>query len=470
MNCDRARQLTNKLIGAFLEPGEERDLREHAAGCPVCAAALKRAEAFIAVMVDSFQSVCPPKEFKGEIVEILREEPLCWPARGFWSNYGWKLATAAALLITAALLWMLARSTGRDLPGKLHGSPKGPAEGSPIVKRLLRGSAQIRRTQGGRFVTLSAGSKLSPGDALRVSDSGPAEISLSDRVSIIVDAGSELTVSPDPALPFDVHLSRGRLFAEVRPGTPFRVLTELGRVRSLGTKFTVSLHEPAGAGRGLGVNVQQGVVEVSAAGRIEKVKAGECLFLGGGNDIRCFKGVLCGTEFNWVQKYRERNDQGAFRGGGGEAAESPDVLLPAWPTGREGHLDASSGQPNSSRRGPRLYEKRGRLSLPPRETGASAGAGRWSRIESHVPGPPAGNWGYEDAKPPAASPSSSPATGKGGAESSGTEAKKSSGSGAKKSSGSGSKKSSGSGSKKSTGSGSKKSTGSGSKKASGKSR
>jgi FecR protein/Putative zinc-finger len=337
MNCDKWRKLIEGLIDGRIGIAEEAELRAHAESCEECAVHLAQAVAFVETMSDGLTAARPSDELVDNLLETIREEPPPVAPVRLADRTGWKLATAASLLLSAGLLYMLNRSY-RDA-GTVSGRGRRPgtnriseAPEVSVVGKLVRGQVEVRSDLRAGFKPLKSGSRLVSGTTLRVVGTGPAEVALADRVKVLLDAGSEVVFAPDAGRPFDICLIKGQTYADVVSGTPFTVYTEIGSVRSLGTRFGVSLANDKRAGEGMGVNVRKGVVRITSGGVAEKLSAGKCIFVGRRLTLRCSNGTVCGTSLAWIS--------GPTRRIGPAIAASP-----AKPIAEPGQQPAPSQQP-----------------------------------------------------------------------------------------------------------------------------
>ena len=250
------------------------------------------------------------------------------PAAGRARRLGVWAAAAAAVAAAAVGAWFLlkagAEQAGPENPRLVRDGGRDRPAGVAPAGEVLAGAVEVRPRGAKEFAAVPVGGRLLPGDAVRAASSGPAEIDLLNKVKLVLDGGAELALAADPALPCGVRLERGQVFAEVAKGAPFRVSTSEGEVRSLGTKFAVGLFAPAGAAGsgGLAVSVEEGAVEVSAAGEVATVASGNCLVLERGCPWRREGGECLRRRLGWVEEWRGcgrgRGDGEGCGAGGGQ--------------------------------------------------------------------------------------------------------------------------------------------------------
>jgi ferric-dicitrate binding protein FerR (iron transport regulator) len=234
------------------------------------------------------------------------------PALLFGSR-AWIVWGSLAATIAVAVLAVLAhRAYDRgDTVGEVVGKQDEGGDARPAsVGKVVSGTLKLRAEHADRFAEAAIGHGLASGDVLRAGGERPSEVSLSDEVKLVLDTGTEVVIAPDPLLPYDICLKSGRLFATVAEGTPFRVLTDEGNVKSLGTRFAVSLGEHVGEDGGLAVSVEEGVVQVARGGQVDVVNAGHCLLRGPGGRARVEGGESFRRQLGWVRRFRRR-----YRGG-----------------------------------------------------------------------------------------------------------------------------------------------------------
>jgi len=315
MKCESARELIEGLVDGRIDAEAEKSLRAHCERCAECAAALAAAESFVGTMTASFGDARPAPELRQKIVAAIGAERA--PRRfRFERSHLWTAGAAAAAVIAAALAFIISSADNMDSRVKTAGDPqKDAVVASAPVGTVLAGELEVRPSGAQGFVRAAAGRELVSGDTVRAGGDLPAEISLSEVITVFIDAGSEIVVAPDPALPYDVRLERGQVFAEVTKGTPFRVLTAGGEVQSLGTRFGVQLLSGVAE---FAVVVEEGVVRVDSGGSSERVSAGESVLAAGGR-FRREGAEGCGRRLGWVKQHRERR-RGRFGQGGGHGA------------------------------------------------------------------------------------------------------------------------------------------------------
>jgi len=316
MKCESASKLIEALVDGRIDAAAERSLRAHCDGCAECAAALGAAESFVGTMTASFGDARPRDALRRKIVEAIGAERAPRTFR-FERSYLWMTGVAAAAaVVAAALAFIISSADDMDSRVKTAGDPqKNAVVASAPVGTVLAGELEVRPSGSEVFVRAAVGRELVSGDTVRSGGELPAEIALSEAVTVFIDAGSEVVLAPDPALPYDVRLERGQVFAEVTKGTPFRVLTPGGEVQSLGTRFGVQLLSGVAE---FAVVVEEGVVRVDSGGSSERVSAGESVLAAGGR-FRREGAEGCGRRLGWVKQHRERC-RGRFGQGGGHGA------------------------------------------------------------------------------------------------------------------------------------------------------
>ncbi len=251
-------------------------------------------------------------------------------------------AAAAAVLAAAWALWPHRPGRVRDAgsagtvvdhrgDSPVRVAPVEPGAAAAKAGTILSGVVEVRSAGAGDFAVLPIGGGLVRGDAIRAASSGPAEIGLAGGVRLLLDAGAQALVVEDQALPCAITLDRGRIYADVEKGSPFSVLTSGGSVKSLGTKFAVSLSSagaesgadgtaPAVPGEGLVVSVEEGSVEVATGGEVSLVESGCSLLVAPGCRARLERGEGLQRRLGWVEKWRGAhpgNGAGRGRGHGG---------------------------------------------------------------------------------------------------------------------------------------------------------
>ncbi len=121
------------------------------------------------------------------------------------------------------------------------------------------------------FVAATAGTQVPIGATVRTDDRTRVRLDLSDGSTIVVNHGSEVTLSA--ATPRAVVLRRGELVAEVahlEQGPHATFETPTGNVEVLGTKFVLTATDTISS-----VRVARGAVRAHAKGQSLEVKAGE---------------------------------------------------------------------------------------------------------------------------------------------------------------------------------------------------
>lgn len=233
------------------------------------------------------------------------QPPVVTPNR--WKRRAWMAAAAAGILVVAGLFLALrAQPTGGRTPTVASDPQQDPTAAQ--VGAIIAGDAEVRSRGAKEFVPAQVGGMLSAGDTIRVGANGPVEIDLGDSVQVLLDAGSEAVIAPDPALTCAISLESGQLFADVVKGSPFSVLTSEGNVQSLGTRFAVTFAGLTGASdeaaERLVVSVEEGVVEVMAGGEVSRVESGRSLVVRSGVPPRIESGEGTRRRLGWVEKWR----------------------------------------------------------------------------------------------------------------------------------------------------------------------
>ncbi len=205
---------------------------------------------------------------------------------------------AAAVLVAALLPWVF------------------PGDTAPA--RVLAVSGSVTAIRGADdAVSLRVGQQLVTGDRIRVGADATLEIRVGERVHCSADAPSEFLVCD--GTPVDLALRRGRLAVAVEPSTAFTLATPRGRVRVLGTRFSVDVQDD----RDL-VRVSRGRVHVASAQDTHVLAAGQHLAItseGCGSAQRNADGALQ----PWLRYDFDRADDGVLHAVGGEVP-STDLI------------------------------------------------------------------------------------------------------------------------------------------------
>ena len=194
----------------------------------------------------------PPASDTEQIRQAVLEEWETMTGRRIWRKRAAFSAAAAAALVAAFV------HVGGSGP-----APTGPA---PLVAHVEQVQGVVTTATGARLGTGSgivAGTRLDSGDGqigLRLASGGSLRIAPHSRVVLVGGDEAELLAG---ALYFDSEEQRTAEFA---------VMTDLGRVRDVGTQFLVRLGDER-----LDVGVREGLVNVTRGATSDTASAGERL-------------------------------------------------------------------------------------------------------------------------------------------------------------------------------------------------
>ncbi|MHC4199369.1 MAG: FecR domain-containing protein [Planctomycetota bacterium] len=344
--CGSTGRLIDDLVDGRLSAEGEARLREHCAECRECASRLANAEAFVAEMTASFRAARPAGSGSAArgVERIIAALPEGSPPRPILRipRIAWLGAAAASAAAVVAISVVTRPGDTGGAPGA-NGVLAEPSPPREKVGRVVAGSVEVLPEGGTGQAALAARQELFAGDTLRIAAGEPAEVVLEDRARVFLDVGSEAVVLPGTARKGGVdglRLVRGRLFAEVeKDAGGFVVTTSQGDVRTLGTKFGVSL-EPTDRGESeLAVVVEEGAVRVDREGAQEIVRAGNACVLRRGSPPCWERGEGCRARLRWAARCRARC---RWRGGASEAADGDGMDRPRGAGGR-GHGGAGRG-------------------------------------------------------------------------------------------------------------------------------
>ena len=167
----------------------------------------------------------------------------------------------------------------RSLMSRLENEAGDAASGSPAPRRRFGGRAWLLAAA---LVGALVGALLAVGTMpnravvehpSRIATGATASHLALPGLSLDVEPQSAVVVSAETAQGLLIVVDRGSITCDVAPrpsDSPLIVQAGAARVRVLGTRFSVTRF-----GESARVKVQQGVVEVSARGRSERVRAGE---------------------------------------------------------------------------------------------------------------------------------------------------------------------------------------------------
>lgn len=169
-----------------------------------------------------------------------------------------------------------------------------------LLAQVEASSGSVELVAPGRSRVLGLGESLPVGAVVRTADGAGAEagrlaLRLTGGTALRVDAGSRVRLESSST----VALEQGAIYVDSGSGrsAPIEVLTPLGRVRELGTRFAVRL---AGTGPALVVRVREGAVAAASGGRRFVARRGQELIVhaDGSSEIRPTRGW--GPEWAWV--------------------------------------------------------------------------------------------------------------------------------------------------------------------------
>jgi ferric-dicitrate binding protein FerR (iron transport regulator) len=219
-----------------------------------------------------------------------------WRARGEEADHraavpprraraAWTAALAATLAAAIGLVWWwgtrpLSTSVSLAQVEAVAGRAELVAPGAP---RPLVVGARLRRGASLRTAADPAGA------------AGRVALRLAGGASLRVDAGSRVRLSG----PSTVSLEEGALYVDSGGGrgAPIEVVTPLGSVRELGTRFAVRL---AGAGPALVVRVREGAVAAATGGRRLVARRGEELVVRADGTAATRPAAAWGPDWAWV--------------------------------------------------------------------------------------------------------------------------------------------------------------------------
>jgi ferric-dicitrate binding protein FerR (iron transport regulator) len=188
------------------------------------------------------------------------------------------LGTAAAAALVAAFLYV--------------GGGPAPGVPTPLVARVEQVQGVVTTANGAR---LGAGSGVVAGTRL---DSGEGQIGL--RLA----GGGSLRIAPRSRVVLvggdEVELLAGALYfdSEAQRTAEFAVVTDLGRIRDVGTQFLVRLGDEQ-----LDVGVREGRVDVTRGAASDTAGAGERLVASqAANDLRRDSIPTFGGDWEWAER------------------------------------------------------------------------------------------------------------------------------------------------------------------------
>jgi len=179
------------------------------------------------------------------------------------------MAAAAALLI--AFAWISTDSPEQNTAAiKAHRQPDFSLPAGRTV--LLSGPVRISGSMTEAENAITGGTNIATG-------SGQTVIDLGTGITLLVTKQSRMSISRMDSRAIDVRLFQGRIFGQVDParrGPEFSVSTSRGKVRVVGTVFSVF-----DDGHDVRVSVFRGKVSIdSVSGRPEKVGIGQSALIG----------------------------------------------------------------------------------------------------------------------------------------------------------------------------------------------
>jgi len=191
--------------------------------------------------------------------------------------------------------WLAAASVAALALGTWLVSPRLLQSDLPVATvARVTGTVEYRPATSGRWQALPAAAMLESGDTIRTSGSGRVALRRVDGLEVRLDATSTLAFETDAS----ARLDAGRIYVDAgRVGArSFEVDTTFGRVRHVGTQYSVSL-----ANDGLEVAVREGSVAVSREREPMVAVAGETLVIA--SDGRTTRGTVApyGDAWLWAQ-------------------------------------------------------------------------------------------------------------------------------------------------------------------------
>lgn len=113
MRCDELRNLLDNDAQGSLEPDVAARVDDHLAGCPRCAAELEAQRRLHVLVAGLPREIEPSRDLWPALAGRLAAAPKVVQGR-FGGSWRWRLAAAAALLVTAAGSLLIAYSLGRQ--------------------------------------------------------------------------------------------------------------------------------------------------------------------------------------------------------------------------------------------------------------------------------------------------------------------------------------------------------------------
>lgn len=197
----------------------------------------------------------PPPEMaasiKEELREVWREEVESRPQQTPWYTRSLAIAATIALAVTVAYFQDTNEST----------------EVNSLVFNQIVNQVEVYRDNQWQPVQPDG---VNLGDRLRTREASFASITLSNGFNIRIDEKTTVTFQSQQNL----QLTDGRVFADSYqlPGAEINIHTPFGSVADIGTQFSVDTSNDA-----WGVQVREGLVEVSEPELSSRVQAGERL-------------------------------------------------------------------------------------------------------------------------------------------------------------------------------------------------
>ena len=220
----------------------------------------------------------PPASHTEEIRQAVLEEWEAVTGRRIWRKRAAFGAAAAAALVTAFVFG--------------GGGPAAPSVPAQLVAHVEKVQGVVTTASGARLGAGSgvvAGTRLESGEgqiSLRLASGGSLRIAPRSRVVLVGDDEAELLAG---VLYFD---------SEAQRSSEFAVLTDLGRVRDVGTQFLVRLDDER-----LDVGVREGLVNVTRGAVSDTAAAGERLIATqASNGLRRDSIATVGGDWEWTER------------------------------------------------------------------------------------------------------------------------------------------------------------------------
>jgi hypothetical protein len=245
MDCQKAKELTERLVDGTISSEQERELIGHGETCQTCREEIQRITLVGEVIGDAFLPQTAGAHAKARVLTRLSETPSS-AARTAGIGINWRpwfrSGIAAAILLAVGLL------IGLNVGGPPVGGPS--VEGPPDTASLRQVPMRVSEIEGVVLVKHEDSDAWQPvepnapvylGDTFHPTARSTMILALKDDSTIKLDQNSMLALTSYNGQT-QFFLEHGECAANLEsPHGRFFISTPHGRVEALGTEFTVTV-------------------------------------------------------------------------------------------------------------------------------------------------------------------------------------------------------------------------------------